>query len=127
MKGNSLPRSARGIGVAEWSTETTDRTGKTRSTTPGDRAVEGPSDLTDCVGDAGGSLLFPENMLTVVWRGDIPILVCIAAVRENDCDIEGPESERSECRELVEALRELGPSGCESIDEAVAQQIGIFE
>lgn len=98
------PVSFRGNGVADESMETTDRIGNTRSTNPGD-IVDG------FVGDLGGSFA-PEKMLTFVCRGDIPIRVCKAAARATDCDTALPCSDRFEARELVEVLRDGGPSCC---------------
>ena len=64
VNATSLLCSARDMGVAEWSTDTTERTGKTRSTAPGVRVLCGPSYLRE-VGDAGGSEWFPKMFAVV--------------------------------------------------------------
>ena len=97
------PDSFRGIGVADGSIETTERIGNTLSTEPGDMVV------ASFDGDSGGSWA-PEKILKLVWRGDIPILVLVEALRDPDRDAELPWSDLVEACEFVEVLRDGGPS-----------------
>ena len=76
--------------------------GKTRSTVPG----ENESPRAEEVGETGPLSVAPEKMLTLVCRGDIPILVCMEEVaRVTDCGTALPCSDRVDVRELVDALR----------------------
>lgn len=81
MPGNPSPASSRGIGVAVGSTETTDRTGKTRSMASGLRAEY----LAAEVGDGGVSAA-PEKMLTWLCLGIIPMLCGRGVVLLRDGD-----------------------------------------
>jgi hypothetical protein len=80
--------------------------GKTRSKVPGEK---GESPRVGTVGEPGPSSVAPEKMLTLVCRGDIPILVCMEeALRVTDCGTALPSSECVDVRELVESLRAEG-------------------
>lgn len=102
--GNGSSPSPRGIGVAFVSTETTERTGKTRSTVLGEKEE---SAWFEGGGERARLLVAPEKMLTAVCRGDIPILVCMdEAMRVTEYGTALPCSERVDVRELVEARRD---------------------
>jgi hypothetical protein len=78
--------------------------GKTRSTVSGEKEE---SPRVEEVGEPGLLSIAPEKMLTLVCRGDMPILVCMEeADRVADCGTALLCSGSVEFRKLVEALRD---------------------